>query len=802
MAFKWCKEYHWGGSFFALESAMRRKNIVACLFACSVVALSGCALDEVFSLDVGKHECKGVKSLEIYTLDNDGRVVDRTMCSAGDECTKNNDYRGALEYGICPDDIPECRSSEKICSVCKEGAVFCGQKDRCIDPQTDNNHCGAKGFCNSSEKGENYEGERCDIDKGETCLNGECFSETACEAGVKYPICEGTKVVICDKYNKKKPTSCGSFQVCEAGACVAQPCDESYISSCDGEKRIYCDNGRVSSSKCGDQEVCVAGECKAKLCADVPDFKPNTCSADKKSYYTCDAEGRIKVESCNITCADAVGCTVNCDKDACYENPTEEQKKLLRVCKNGFFEDMDCEGVAPGMYCSEGKCTCTLGSQRCYQKVDQSWRVEKCVEEAGSNKWVTVEDCTSDKPICDDQEFYCHDEAQTIGSPCQMIVTDEQGKKHYCNNNNLIDDKLDMYCSDYLSGKEFSKFVTSTNFIKVFGKMGALIYGTLKGEIEKYDDFFVYGRNIFPKDSSVIKGCENVQVPAGMTLGCITSESTIVFKHISSFIESFKTAQELGVRIIDETLLDWLEVFTAAFMDKQGGFSFASPNGYCLVGSYDLTVRGDVFDTFFGEPKNPSNYQEDPTNYADGWNVLGFHDNPEEKLTGLVDLINTPTRHKEATKSKCPAGTVALHYTEPLMVSVDTDVEKDFIGRLGYDLCLKSCEKDADCRSGYSCLSVPCRAPDRFEKVKDVVDGGDFVKVCFNPETVERISDLRDSLHFKYKLIDNGKDFERDASGNLVRYPITKEDCAKDVTCKGSIERDWKDDNNHYEPAQ
>lgn len=762
---------------------MRRKNIVACVLCCSVVALSGCVLDEVFNLDVSKNACKGVKSLEIYTLDNDGRVVDRTMCSAGDECTKNNDYRGALEYGICPEDISVCRENEKICSVCKEGEIFCGQKDRCIDPLKDTNHCGAKGLCNSSEKGDNYEGEQCP--SGDTCKDGECYSETACEEGVEYPICNGNTLVEC-KNKIKKPTDCLKLNfVCENGACVKPPCDvETYNNSCKNDTTlVYCKEGRVDELDCSvTQKECSAGECKALRC-EALNIANGTC--DGKTYRTCDNDGRVVYNVCGEaeTCVDGEGCKLitQCDRDACYENPTEEQKKLLRVCKNGSFEDMDCEGVAPGMYCSEGKCTCTLGSQRCYQKVDQSWRVETCIEDAGSNKWVTTEDCTSDKPICDDQEFYCHDEAQTIGSPCQMIVTDEQGKKHYCNNNNYNDENVDKYCVEFVSGKEFVNVLNQNKVMEMLTKeygypMGlvAMMYATLETQIEGYEDFFEYQRNIFPKDTSVIKGCANVQVPEGMSLGCLTSGASLKFNQIGNFMSAFKTAQ-----VFSASLHAWLEKFMTEMLDTEtGGVKFTAPNGYCMVGTYDLTIRGYVFDSLFTAPKNADAYTNNPKNYTDGWNSLGLHENPEEKLSSLIDIVNTKSRHKDALKAQCPEGTFGFHYTEPIM----RDME-DFIGRLGYDVCLKVCESDSDCRNGYRCITMPTRAPDQSESPEDVMDAGDKQKACMNSDTYKVMRDMR------YKVF-----------GGAERP--TKEECAKDPECKGSIERDWKDDNNHYEPAQ
>lgn len=88
---------------------MRHKYLSVCLLACACGAMWGCSLDEVFSLDVSKNSCKDVRSLEMYEFDMNGDVVMRKYCTEGEQCAKEKDYRGALKYGICPDDMPICR---------------------------------------------------------------------------------------------------------------------------------------------------------------------------------------------------------------------------------------------------------------------------------------------------------------------------------------------------------------------------------------------------------------------------------------------------------------------------------------------------------------------------------------------------------------------------------------------------------------------------------------------------------------------------------------------------------------------
>ncbi|MBR4985888.1 MAG: hypothetical protein IKY83_09125 [Proteobacteria bacterium] len=770
---------------------MRHKMIVATILVSLAIAASGCSLDEVFSLDVTKNKCKDVKSLEIYTYNDDGSVKSRSLCREGDECTKNNDYRGALKFGICPNDISVCmEGEEKFCAVCSQGSIVCGKEKTqvmCVNPLINDNYCGAKGLCNSTDPSSaDYKGVKCDTENGFHCAGGQCFSDSACDPDVQYPICDGSKVIDCVN-NKKRSTKCGALEVCEAGACAAQPCDEHYNDSCsDDGDRIFCDSGRVKKANCENGE-CVAGECKRLRCDADPNYKVGACSEDGGIYYACSPDGRQEPVTCtgNTKCIEGKGCSVECDKNVCYENPTEEQKNILRRCVDGVFKDEKCSDNNT-MYCYQpwnekvnaydgASCICTKGAQRCSEK-----GVETCIEESGLTKWVVTEKCTSDKPICDDEEFYCHDEAQAIGSPCQIVVTDNSGKRHYCNNEFFKNDgtnkdvELDKYCKDMMSGTQFSKLLNTQNIIDLLtigygypAFIAATAYGALESELKRSEDFFVYDRNIFPKDKTVIKGCKNVEVPEGMALGCLTSDASLKFNQIGNYMEAFKQA-----KIFSESLHQWLERFmTEMFDTENGGVKFTAPNGYCMVGAYDLTIRGYVFDELFSAPSEEG-----------GYHSLGLHSNPDEKLVGYVDLVNTTARHKEALNAQCPEGSFGFHYTEPLMRDGKIGQE-DFLGRLGYDLCLKTCETKEDCRDGYNCIKLPTRAPDMCEVVSDVIEAGEFQKACMNSETYKVMHDMR------YKVF-----------GGEERP--SRADCEEEDECRADIERDWANDNNHYEPKE
>ena len=744
-------------------------------FAVSLLVIlwcvSGCSLDEVLSLDVNKKEsvCADVKALQLYEFE-DGSVKSRSYCSADQKCAQtNNDYRGALEYGICPEDVPFCLEGDigNYCGACREGYVVCGRdvnnSVKCIDPKTDKEHCGAKGLCNNGDStSQHFRGLECD--KHEKCVDGACVLEEGyCDPKVKYPFCDGNKEVHCD------------------------------------EKK-----GTISRTDCKPDEVCDAGKCKQPKCVDVG-IKDKTCSEDGRTYYTCDEEGRVKADPFKeLECRPGEGCKPKCDKNVCYED--KDKAGILRVCKDGQLVDEPCP---EDLFCNSGRCKCNVGDQQCHvRKAGEDGHgkennldvkegelgVRECVYESDRDRfeWKYIEVCDSDRPQCDHdkygyysnsagtEHFVCTDGKHDIGSPCQIIVKDDVGNDHICESGNT-EDKL---CTDTITGEVAAEFVDQSvqETLSYLPIMNPMLWENAMSSMRSIDHFVDYTNNIFPKDASVIRGCENVVVPKGMQLGCMTSQAMIVMKKYGTFKIFLDLAFE------GSGSKDWINKFLGMLEENenQHGIQFTAPHGYCFVGTYDLTLSGWYFNLFFAHRK------EDGTLYA-----AMLHENPEKKVHGLVDMADTVPRHPEGAAAvaagKCPEGSIGLSYTDPLSYMTGKRYVNgkenpavdavDFIGRIGFDVCLKACkdeENSTDCRAGYQCMRLPSVAPCAYESIEEVIARGDYKTACMSKETYDMIVGLRNLNYW---------------DGDEANRPKPEDDVCRDGLCCGSLERDWVKEN-------
>ena len=749
---------------------MRDKFVLACMFLGAFAAM-GCSLDEVFNLDVSKNACKGVRSLELYEFDKNGDVVSRGYCSAGEACTKDKDYRGALAYGICPNDLPICREGigGRFCSVCRENYIVCGKdannQVKCVNPKTDSEYCGAKGLCNSGDlESPHFRGVACR--EHYACVDGACVLEDGyCDPLVKYPVCDGNTILRCNEKTGKK---------------LSEDC----------EKRGL---------------VCDKGECKAPKCSDAG-IQDGTCSEDGRSYYTCDEEGRVHRETCNegLTCRPGIGCKVECSESACYAEA--DKAGILRVCKDGQFVDEKCPEF---MACNGGRCKCVVGDQQCHvRKAGEEGRgknhdlnvkegelgVRECVYESDTDQyaWKYVEVCDSDQPLCDrdvfgyhagdpgTEHYLCTDGRHGIGSPCQIIVKDDKGNDHVCSSG----DVEDTLCTYTINGMEAAEFIDPSvqEYLSYLPIMSPMIWENALSSMRSIDHFVDYTNNVFPKDASVIRGCENVIVPEGMQLGCMTSQTMIVMKKYSTF----KAFLDLAFQDSDSRV--WMNKFLGMLedTDEHHGVQFTAPNGYCFVGTYDLTMSGWYFNLFF------ANKKEDGTLYA-----AMLHSNAEKRVHGVVDIANTVPKHPEGAAvvkaGKCPEGSVGFSYSDPLYYLTGmryingrdnpmVDVV-DFAGRIGYDVCLKSCKDEAnstDCRAGYKCMRLPTVSACAYESIDDVVARGDYQTACFSEALYTMISNLRNRAMW---------------GANGEERPEKDSDYCRDGLCCGSLERDWGTEN-------
>ena len=233
-----------------------------------------------------------------------------TNCSGGQMC----------QAGVCE-------------ASCSSGAIVCG--DECVDPQKDREFCGAT----SCETGSSS-GEACA--SGEVCVSGVC--ETSCPGDEVE--CEGLCIdpqsdeghcgaSACGD-DATDGETCGAGDLCSLGVCEANcsvghlVCDDNCV---DPEKdREYCGATdctalETSGTACLAGEVCVDGACETSCpsgqieCDDVcvdPDSDETHCGAtvcgqDATDGESCGAGSLCEAGVCEVSCgAGLLACGDSC----------------------------------------------------------------------------------------------------------------------------------------------------------------------------------------------------------------------------------------------------------------------------------------------------------------------------------------------------------------------------------------------------------------------------------------------------------------------------------------------------------
>ncbi len=165
------------------------------------------------------------------TICSEGACVD--SCPTGflvcnDKCIDpsiNRNFCGATDCGAAATDGDACAQGEicssGVCEIsCPFGQISCG--DKCVDPETDRNFCGATTNCEGANDGDVCGG-------GEYCVDGDC-----------------------------DPTCPLDYVVC-GGKCVDPLGNDEFCGATD------CSSVMTSGETCSTEESCVVGECRAFL---------------------------------------------------------------------------------------------------------------------------------------------------------------------------------------------------------------------------------------------------------------------------------------------------------------------------------------------------------------------------------------------------------------------------------------------------------------------------------------------------------------------------------------------------------
>ena len=450
---------------------------------------------------------------------------------------------------------------------------------------------------------------------------------------------------------------------------------------CKGDTLITCVDGKAQETNCADANLTCDSATKACIVkgdTTTCTTADNGCQSDTE-LKTCNLQtGKVDITKCGANqicdskqkkCVDDVPECVDGDyMPAC----SSENERAYTVCESGKIATKTC---AADSYCKEGSCT---------------------PDPTCSDNQILVNHVCQDKPA---------EENIILGRPCSCEGAD---------------------CEITITGKELKGAVTLDSVKTIVGElvpaMSTMINGIIDPIIDDFnaipDDATITAPNIFSKS---IKGCEGLEAPAGMTVGCFR-DSTIVFPEalydgflkgngINSALPLVKVAINMFAPGLD------LEKFLNKISDLlKGGIQFTSTNGYCLAATIDINGTFTDADMAGAIIKNA---------FAEG---------------GLVSKINTGDHSQVKADTTCPTGGTFLRYDIP-------NKAVDMLGtfNVGFDMCLRACSTDADCRTadGYKCIEFPNGIPGEGQTSADLPK----VKACFHPDNLTYFENMTNEFN-------------------------------------------------------
>lgn len=553
------------------------------------------------------------------------------------------------------------------------------------------------------------------------CQGGECVVDTAARPRPVPlpPACEqnscknentliecnnGTPTEIaCDKIVDDN----GKPKICHNGACISTQCTKDVCR--DSETLLECNKndeiaeyGTYIVKNCADvkagfvcdtvQHECAEPECKEDICNDQIVLR----CIDYKLVRDADCAEQNMI--CNK------GETVECIKppDTCdRENVTYCDGNTLIHCSKDKSKTTNCEG---------NDMICDPIGRKCTYECDESSAdiclnastLKTCVD----HHWVEAT-CGESNPIC-------------LNGACTEDPCTKCGEGETCINSECIpnavsvETDIGMPCQCY--GGDCNTIITNRELKSYFTVAGLLIANQFMAELK--DEDYAVVPNFFSKN---IVGCESLaeSAPEGMVVGCMRTSTVSISPSQADFLVNKVPGL---LKMVGKSSQLLLNVIPKIAPKLQEGIAISAPNGYCIYGAVDISgaithkmIRMAILDTAFDRKK-------------------GFFKNVN---VGDHAVVAAAAQKAEDTlQTYCPKGSELMSY-------VKTRVSPSIgSGSIAVDLCLKSCEKDEDCRNGYKCVNLPDGLPP---------SGLDMThqshkKVCFDEENVAMLKALRSDL--------------------------------------------------------
>ena len=429
---------------------LKKCHLVSLCFFLISIPIVGCTLEPLSR--VGSVNCEGAKSIttiidgkeetfQCAALDDDGEC---SIYEVGDKRVKPRDFHNeewtywanSLGNEKCPDgfrcksdrDSARCElmkcdgkevdffTSNQHCGrcgnrcpedapLCKDGkcSVFCD--GIAVDPQRNDDYCGAKGDCLG-----NHAGKKCIKELGEYCEAGKCELGAMIgmvNCGDEYidpdndPMYCGAKDDCRDERAGKK---CESGEVCSRGKCSTS-CLSGFV-LCDNRcvapatDNAFCGasgdcSGANAGERCKDGEVCSGSKCGV-TCVSGQILCNGQCIDPESDNRYCGASDNCKDASVGMKCESGEVCSGGKCSTSCLSGYVLCSNRCVDPLSDNAYcgASGDCSGANAGERCESGK-VCSAGSCGTSCLSGQILCNGQCIDPESDNRYCgATADCT------------------------------------------------------------------------------------------------------------------------------------------------------------------------------------------------------------------------------------------------------------------------------------------------------------------------------------------------------------------------------------------------------------------------
>ncbi len=354
---------------------------------------------------------------------------DDMTCGASN-CDESDNYGGKDCSAFGEESFCGLNSQTKYYECkCPGSYVMCGGK--CVNPNVDSAHCGAKGTCSSDDSAdENYKGEDCSQDDDAFCAGGLC----KCSAGGPWCIIEGMNDDKPRCYLPSENDTCNARLTEDGRHCDVEPCENQYACFNKSADTYEC---KLDSCKDGEQ-ICMSGN--DTVCYSLTDIHHcGNCSldCDLHNYQNVVADKCVEkngIYACTYKCTDGL---TNCGDDT-EPNCVDLSTTTLHcgACGNKCEGSTYCkDGNCINTECSDAQCTTTdaNGNDICVNNDKQCGKDCSVCSMIHTNGYCVNGTCMirscleNEHPIFNDkgQITSCENNTNTSCAPSNITMSDE-----------------------------------------------------------------------------------------------------------------------------------------------------------------------------------------------------------------------------------------------------------------------------------------------------------------------------------------------------------------------------------------